>query len=123
MVAHGKSLSPLRRDSSSGRPRPTRWREWLGSRTPKGDASWRVFPSSRAISANRYPSACIESGPASKTRKSFPDPFAYLRESAVPPLGFSGSAEDVRDDVTADIGESKIPSGIAIGEFLVIESE
>ena len=109
--------------SSSGRPRPTRWREWLGSRTPKGDATWRVFPSSSAISANRYPPARIKSGPASKTRKSFPDPFAYLRESAAPALGFSGSAEDVRDDVTADIGESKIPSGIAIGEFLVIESE
>ena len=123
MVAHGKSLSPLRRDSSSGRPRPTRWREWLGSRTPKGDATWRVITGSSAISANRYPPARIKSGPASKTRKSFPDPFAYLRESAVPALGFSGSAEDVRDDVTADIGESKIPSGITITEFLVIESE
>ena len=64
-----------------------------------------------------------KSGPASKTRKSFPDPFAYLRKSAVPPLGFSGLTEDVRDNVTADIGEPKIPSGIAIGEFLVIESE
>ena len=123
MVAHGKSLSPLRRDSSSGRPRPTRWREWLGSRTPKGDATWRVITGSSAISANRYPPARIKSGPASKTRKSFPDPFAYLRESAVPALGFSGSTEDVRDNMTTDIGEPKIPSGIAIGEVLVIESE
>ena len=45
------------------------------------------------------------------------------RSSAVPPLGFSGSTEDVRDDMTADIGEPKIPSGITISEFLVIESE
>ena len=51
------------------------------------------------------------------------DPFAYLRESAVPALGFSGSTEDVRDNVTANIGEPKIPSGITITEFLVIESE
>ena len=51
------------------------------------------------------------------------DPFAYQRSSAVPHLGFSGSTEDVRDDVTADIGEPKIPSGITISEFLVIESE
>ena len=52
--------------SSSGRLRPTGWREWLGSRTPKGDASWRVIPSSSAVSANRYPSVRIESGHASK---------------------------------------------------------
>ena len=58
-----------------------------------------------------------------RSRTPSPDPFAYLRESAVPHLGFSGSTEDVRDNVTANIGEPKIPSGIAIGEFLVIESE
>jgi hypothetical protein len=46
-----------------------------------------------------------------------------LRSSAVPPLGFSGLTEDVRDNVTANIGEPKIPSGITISEFLVIESE
>ena len=66
--------------SSSGRPRPTGWREWLGSRTPKGDASCRVIPSSSAVSANRYPSVRIESGHASKfgncsrTPFPFPDP-------------------------------------------------
>jgi hypothetical protein len=47
---------------SSGRPRPTRWREWLGSRTPKGDATWRVITSSSAVSANSYPSVRIGSG-------------------------------------------------------------
>ena len=31
----GLFVGTLRRDSSSGRPRPTRWREWLGSRTPQ----------------------------------------------------------------------------------------
>ena len=64
--------------SSSGRPRPTQWREWLGSRTPKGDATWRVITSSSALSANRYPSARIESGHASKignrSLTPFPDP-------------------------------------------------
>jgi hypothetical protein len=69
--------------SSSGRLRPTGWREWLGSRTPKGDAAWRVIPSSSAVSANRCPPTRIKSGPPSKTRKSFPDPFAGpLRLSA-----------------------------------------
>jgi hypothetical protein len=46
-----------------------------------------------------------------------------LRSSAVPHLGFSGSTEDVRDNMTTDIGEPKIPSGITISKFLVIESE
>ena len=90
---------------------------------PKGDACWRVILRSSAVSANLYPLARIKSGHASKSRNSFPDPFAYLRSSAVPHLGFSGSTEDVRDDMTADIGEPKIPSGITISEFLVIESE
>ncbi len=69
--------------SSSGRPHPTRWWEWPGSRTPKGDASWRVIPSSSAVSANRYPSVRIESGHASKignrSLTPFPDPWAKTR--------------------------------------------
>jgi len=50
---------------------------------PKGDACWRVILRGSAVSANRYPSACIKSGYASKSRNSFPDPFAGpLRLSA-----------------------------------------
>ena len=64
--------------SSSGRPRPTRWWEWPGSRPPKGDATWRVITRSSAVSANRYPSVRIKSGHASKIENRsltpFPDP-------------------------------------------------
>ena len=64
--------------SSSGRPRPTRWWEWPGSRTPKGDATWRVITRSSAVSANRYSPAHIESGHASKIGNRFLTPFPFL---------------------------------------------
>ena len=67
--------------SSSGRPRPTRWREWPGSRTPKGDATWRVITSSSAVSANRYPPAHIESGQVSKIENRSLTPFPGKTES------------------------------------------
>ncbi len=68
--------------SSSGRPHPTRWREWLGSRTPKGDAFWRVITRSNAVSANRYSSARIESGHASKVGNRFLTPFPELPQKS-----------------------------------------
>ena len=71
MVAHGKLLSPLRRDAlvqpgggNGQAPEP-----------PKGDATWRVFTSSSAVSANRYPSAHIESGHACKIGNRYLTPF------------------------------------------------
>ena len=65
--------------SSSGRPHPTRWREWPGFRTPKGDATWRVITRSSAVSANRYPPARIESGHVSKIGNRFLTPFQGFR--------------------------------------------
>ncbi len=79
-------LVTLRRDSSSGRPRPTRWREWLGSRFPKatlvGASSSGAAPFQRTATHRPALNPAMHPKVGTRFRTPSPDPFAYLRESA-----------------------------------------
>ena len=37
--------------------------------------------------------------------------------------GLTGSRQDIADDLTVDVGESEVPTGVAEGELLVVEAK